>query len=181
VPHYFGNLSPVLGPADLPGVPHGALQPGALLLEQRMGFIRELQYRGIGRCRVPANSQQQFDRCPARELVEIDAGQFAKFRCGGSVLSLAHSLEPLTAGHDLPPVGSFPLRNLLGVDLTKLMLAVRPAAGVHTARDHRCLGFAVPDLAWRVIPALPEFDGFYVVGQFPHSAKPSPPRRFQSG
>jgi hypothetical protein len=84
------------------GVPHGALQPGALLLEQRMGFIRELQYRGIGRCRVPANSQQQFDRCPARGLVEIAAGQFAKFRCGGSVRSLAHSLEPLTAGHDLP-------------------------------------------------------------------------------
>src|SRR6266478_4271498 len=137
LPHYFENLSPVLSPADLPSVPHGALQPGALLLEQRMGFIRELQYRGIGRCRVPANSQQQFDRCPARELVEIDAGQFAKFRCGGSVLSLAHSLEPLTAGHDLPPLGSFPLRNLLGVDLTKLMLAVRPAAGIHTARDRR--------------------------------------------
>src|SRR2546428_8584223 len=61
LPHDFDNLSPVLGPADLPSVPHGALQPGALLLEQRMGFIRELQSRGIGRRRVPADNQQQFD------------------------------------------------------------------------------------------------------------------------
>jgi len=91
VPHYFDNLSPVLGPTNLPGVPDCALQPGALLLKQRMIFVRKLQHGGIDRLGIPGDCQEHFDRRAARELVEIDSGQFAKFRGGGAVLSLTHS------------------------------------------------------------------------------------------
>ena len=54
-PDDLGNLSPVLRPADLPGVPHHALQPRPLLLEQRMVLVRKLQDGGIGRLGEPAD------------------------------------------------------------------------------------------------------------------------------
>jgi hypothetical protein len=45
----------------------------------------------------------------------------------------------------------------------EFLLTDGSAAGVDSTGDSGCLGLAVPHLARRLIPARPQFNGFYVV------------------